>query len=140
VAPHLLLIGGSFDVESIDPSPRKARLVAALTDVTVSPNGRWIAGSGPGDPMHDVEANTTYVVSLQGRPHCLAVPGLSHIVGFTRDGKEVRVTSESGADFKPGQVKQYAISSLRASCPTGFNGILDRGSQWFVDVNSPGWG
>lgn len=138
VAPHLLLIGDNFIVASIDPAMRVAKMVAALHDISVSGNGEWIAGDGPGDPANDAQANTTYVVSLRGHPKCLVVPGLSHATGFTAGG-EVRVVTERGINGPSGPVKQFAISSLRSTCPTGFNGILDTGSQWAVDVTSPSW-
>jgi hypothetical protein len=138
VAPHLFLIGDNFIVARIDPATRVAKMVAALHDISVSGNGEWIVGDGPGDPANDAQANTTYVVSLRGHPTCLVVPGLSHATGFTAGG-EVRVVTQRGIHGPSGPVKQFAISSLRPTCPTGFNGILNASSQWAVDVTSPGW-
>jgi len=134
VAPHLLLIGDSFDVARINPATRTATLLASLKYAQVSPNGKWIAGNGPGDPEMDAEANTIYVVSVDGSK-CFVVPGLSGAPTFTPNGQNVIVGTG-----KPASRRKFAITSLRPDCPTGINGILaSNGSQSYVDVKSPGW-
>ncbi|MGH3056005.1 MAG: hypothetical protein ACRDL7_13610 [Gaiellaceae bacterium] len=127
VKPHQLLLQTEYPiVSSLDPSARTTTTVAQLSDFRVSPNGEWIAGTGPGDPKVDPVANTVYVVSVRGRK-CLVVPGRSSdISGFTPDSQNVIVRRSYANGTYP--LGEFALSSLPSNCPTGANGILPRKS------------
>jgi hypothetical protein len=119
--PHLLFFLESTLVMSLDPASRKVRHLAQLSDMAVSPDGRWLAGDGPGGPEEPI-AQTVYVLSTDAH-ECLVVPGHpASVQGFTSDSKAVIVLrSYTYPDTK---LIQYAISSLPTGCPTGPNGVL----------------
>jgi hypothetical protein len=112
--PDLLLFLDYPLVESLDPATRIVTVLGDLNDFVVSPNGRWVAGSGasgPGDPV----ATTVYVLGV-GAKKCLVVPGSSaDAAGFTRDSKAVIVNRN--VHPLETQLRQFALSSLHGNCP-----------------------
>jgi hypothetical protein len=127
VKPHLLIFPSDYPlVNGLDPSTHRVTLLGQLSDFLVSPNGEWIAGTGPGDPKVDPEATTVYVLSVHARM-CLVVPGVSgDIAGFTPDSENVIV--RRAYQHGSWQLRQFALSSLRSACPTGPNGVLPQKS------------
>jgi hypothetical protein len=112
--PHLLVFLDYPLVESLDPTTRIVTLLGALSDAVVSPNGRWVAGTGSAGPRDSI-ATTVYVLGV-GAHECLTVPGMSvEAAGFTRDGKAVIVRRRPSGS--KGQLRQFALSSLHADCP-----------------------
>jgi hypothetical protein len=124
VKPHLFVLGGDVLAVSFDPSIRKVRVLAQLADFRVSPDGRWIAGPGPGQAR---EAVTVYVRSIRGRD-CLVVPGRSvDIAGFTPNSENAIVIRSEAGGRK--ELRQFALSSLRPGCPKGPTGVLIKQSS-----------
>lgn len=126
VKPHLLIFPSDYPlVNSLDPSTHNVTLLGQLSDFLVSPNGRWVAGPGPGDPKVSPEANTIYLLSVGGR-ECLVVPGRSaDIAGFTPDSQNVIVRVYAHGTTA---LRQFAISSLHPTCPTGPSGVMPQKS------------
>jgi len=114
--PHLLLFDDDTLVTSLDPASRKVRTLAQLDDLAVSPDGRWLAGSGASLSPY------AYVVSTDGRT-CLVIPGRTFgVQGFTPDSKAVIVLRSDKYPKK--RLIQYPIPALHAACPTGNHGVL----------------
>jgi hypothetical protein len=115
--PHLLLFLDYPLVESLDPTTRVVTQLGALDDVVVSPDGRWIAGTGASGP-EDPVATTVYVLAVQEK-RCLVVPGTSvAAAGFTRDSKAV-IVDRGGPQSGQAELRQFALSSLHDDCPPG---------------------
>ena len=113
--PHLLLFVDDYRVFTLDPTTRKLRDVASLSEFLASRKTAWVAGHGPGDPEVDPVSTTVYVLSIHDGS-CRVVPGRSEdIQGFTSDNKNVIVLR--GYQKGQPQYSQFAISSLPSDCP-----------------------
>ena len=111
--PHTLLFLDYPLVESLAPTTKTVTTLGTLSNMVVSPTGRWVAGTGSAGP-DDPIATTVYVLGV-GAKKCLVVPGTSlNAAGFTRDGNAVIV--QRGDPGKP-QLRRFALSSLQPDCP-----------------------
>jgi hypothetical protein len=87
--------------------------LGALSEAVVSPDGRWIAGTGSAGPERPI-ARTAYALGVDAKK-CLVVPGMSlGVAGFTSDSKAVIVERTAGDEPER---RQFAIASLAAHCP-----------------------